>query len=53
MQRGTEETFSGFEVGPEVTELSGQPCSGQARCTLTPDVKFGSVLRFLTATQGA
>ena len=29
------------------------PARDELRCTLTSDVKFGSVLRFLTATQGA
>lgn len=29
------------------------PARDEPRCTLTSDIKFGSVLRFLTATQGA
>ena len=29
------------------------PAQDKPQCILTPDVKFGSALRFLTATQGA
>ena len=39
--------------GPRLPSYQDSPAQEELRCTLTADVKFSSVLRFLTATQGA